>query len=99
MIHHDVYSPNRRAPGRAGRKLEAAQQFGEKFECLIRDRGSIQCAWSLHDSQTGGVDERLRFVARLLEGEKMALVCREFGISRKTGYNPFAPKLLPMSPE
>jgi putative transposase len=32
------------------------------------------------------VDERLRFVARLLDGEKMAGLCREFGISRKTGY-------------
>ncbi len=32
------------------------------------------------------MDERLRFVARLLEGEKMAALCREFGISRKTGY-------------
>ena len=31
------------------------------------------------------MDERVRFVARLLEGEKMAVVCREFGISRKTG--------------
>jgi putative transposase len=31
-------------------------------------------------------DERLRFVARLLDGEKMAALCREFGISRKTGY-------------
>src|SRR5947209_11545247 len=32
------------------------------------------------------MDERLRFVARLLEGEKMAPLCVEFGISRKTGY-------------
>ena len=32
------------------------------------------------------MDERLRFIARLLEGEKMAPVCREFGISRVTGY-------------
>ena len=32
------------------------------------------------------MDERLRFVARLLEGEKMAALCEEFGISRKTGY-------------
>ena len=32
------------------------------------------------------MDERLRFVARLLEGEKMAGLCREFGIARKTGY-------------
>jgi helix-turn-helix protein len=31
-------------------------------------------------------DERLRFVARLLDGEKMARLCTEFGISRKTGY-------------
>jgi putative transposase len=32
------------------------------------------------------VDERLRFIARLLDGEKMAGLCAEFGISRKTGY-------------
>jgi putative transposase len=32
------------------------------------------------------MDERLRFVSRLLEGEKMAPLCAEFGISRKTGY-------------
>ena len=32
------------------------------------------------------MDERLRLVARLLEGEKMAPLCAEFGISRKTGY-------------
>ena len=32
------------------------------------------------------MDERIRFVARLLEGEKMAPLCAEFGISRKTGY-------------
>jgi transposase len=31
------------------------------------------------------MDERLRFVARLLEGEKMAELCREFDISRGTG--------------
>jgi transposase len=35
------------------------------------------------------MDERLRFVARLLEGEKMSRVCREFGISRPTGYKIF----------
>jgi putative transposase len=35
------------------------------------------------------MDERLRFVARLLEGEKMAPLCAEFGISRKTGYKVF----------
>ena len=36
------------------------------------------------------VDERLRFIARLLDGEKMAGLCREFGISRKTGYKIYA---------
>ena len=35
------------------------------------------------------MDERLRFVARLLDGEKMAAVCADFGISRKTGYKIF----------
>jgi transposase len=35
------------------------------------------------------VEERLRFVARLLESEGMSDVCREFGISRKTGYKIF----------
>jgi transposase InsO family protein len=35
------------------------------------------------------MDERLKFVARLLEGEKMAPLCREFGISRVTGYKIF----------
>src|SRR5689334_5890743 len=48
--------------------------------------------------RVGGVDawrassvmeERLRFVARLLDGEGMTEVCREFGISRKTGYKIF----------
>ena len=34
-------------------------------------------------------EERLRFVARLLEGEGMSEVCRDFGISRKTGYKIF----------
>ena len=35
------------------------------------------------------MDERVKFVARLLDGEQMASVCREFGISRKTGYKIF----------
>jgi len=32
------------------------------------------------------MEERLQFVARLLDGESMSEVCRQFGISRKTGY-------------
>ena len=32
------------------------------------------------------MDERLRFISRRLDGEEMTALCREFGISRKTGY-------------
>ena len=32
------------------------------------------------------MDERMRFVIRLKDGESMAALCREFQISRKTGY-------------
>jgi transposase len=35
------------------------------------------------------MDERLQFVDRRLAGEAMAELCREFGISRKTGYRIF----------
>jgi transposase len=62
--------------------------------------------------ECSAVEERLRFVARLLDGESMTDLAREFGISRKTGYkifdrykqhglqpidNPFGPRLSPMS--
>jgi putative transposase len=32
------------------------------------------------------MDERLKFIARLLDGEKMVVRCRQFGISRTTSY-------------
>ena len=35
------------------------------------------------------MEERLRFVARLLDGEAMTEVCRDFAISRKNGYKIF----------
>jgi transposase InsO family protein len=35
------------------------------------------------------MEERLRFVLRRLDGEEMSSLCREFGISRKTGYKIF----------
>jgi putative transposase len=31
------------------------------------------------------LDEWLKFIARLLDGEKMSVECREFGVSPKTG--------------
>jgi transposase len=48
-------------------------------------RGGVYMPWK----ECWVVDERLRFVARLLDGEAMTDVCREFGISRKTGYKIF----------
>ena len=35
------------------------------------------------------MEEKLRFVARLLDGQSMSDMCRQFGISRKTGYKIF----------
>ena len=35
------------------------------------------------------MEERMRFVLRRLDGEPMSSLCREFGISRKTGYKIF----------
>lgn len=32
------------------------------------------------------MDERLKVIARLLDGERMAELCREFGVSRRTSY-------------
>jgi len=39
--------------------------------------------------ECSAMDERLKFVARRLAGEAMSELCREFGISRKTGYKIF----------
>ena len=32
------------------------------------------------------MDERIKFISRLLDGCKMTDACKKFGISRKTGY-------------
>ena len=39
--------------------------------------------------ECSAMEEKLRFVARLLDGEAMSDVCRSFGISRKSGYKIF----------
>lgn len=36
--------------------------------------------------ETSVMDERMKFVGRLLSGEKMSPLCKEFGISRVTGH-------------
>ena len=40
-------------------------------------------------NESNRMDERIKFVACLLDGENMSAVCREFWISRKTGYKLF----------
>ena len=42
--------------------------------------------WSMPWEERSIVEERMRFVLRLKDGESMAPLCREFGISRVTGY-------------
>jgi putative transposase len=36
--------------------------------------------------ETNVLEERMKFVSRYLQGEKIAVLCNEFGISRKTGH-------------
>jgi transposase-like protein len=45
--------------------------------------------WVRRDRMCWVMDERMQFVARRLAGEAMSELCREFGISRKTGYKIF----------
>ena len=47
--------------------------------------GEVSMPWK----ECSVMDERPGFVARLLDGEAMTEVCREFAISRKTGYKIF----------
>jgi transposase InsO family protein len=47
--------------------------------------GDAQMPWK----ECKPMDERIKFIARLLDGEKMSALCREFGISRPTGYKIF----------
>src|SRR5215469_4087511 len=48
-------------------------------------RGGVIMPWKEYSV----MDERLQFVGRRIAGEAMADLCREFGISRKTGYKIF----------
>jgi hypothetical protein len=50
----------------------------------LRRRAAHHRAWR------AALSRMFRFVARLLDGEKMAPPCEEFGISRKTGYKIYA---------
>lgn len=52
-----------------------------RLHCLHL-QGTLEMPWM----ECNQVDERLKFIARLLDGDKMSPLCDEFGISRKTGY-------------
>ena len=43
-------------------------------------------------SESTKMDEKLKFVARYLDGESISDLCREFGISRVTGRQSNAPE-------
>ena len=46
-------------------------------------RGDLPMPWKA----TCQMDERMQFIARVLAGEdEMTVLCREYGVSRKTGY-------------
>jgi hypothetical protein len=51
--------------------------MGDTF-CVPGWTREVSMPWT----ETSVMEERLRFVARLLEGEPMSDVCRAFGISR-----------------
>ena len=53
---------------------------------LSRETGKVSMPWK----ECSVMDERLRFVARLLDCHSMTEVFRDFGISRKTGYKIFS---------
>jgi transposase-like protein len=61
-----------------------ARFFGDKLSIKKKLR-EVRMPWKA----SSVMEERLLFVARLLDGETMTDVCRDFGISRKTGYKIF----------
>jgi transposase len=56
--------------------------MGNTFPALA---GEVLMPWR----ECSVMDERVRFIDRLLDGEGMSELCREFGISRKIGYKIF----------
>jgi len=54
------------------------------------NRSAFECKVSMPWTACSVMDERLRFVVKLLDGEPMTEVCRGFSISRKTGYEVLA---------
>ena len=56
--------------------------FGEKLLCLYLCLSGGRLPWK----ECNVMDERVKFIAPVLEGEKVARLAVEFGISPKTAY-------------
>ena len=72
VMHFMLSGPRHQVTFRTG-------HMGYTFRFLQRE---VWIPWK----ECSVMDERLRFVGQLLDGEPMSEVCRSFGISRKTGY-------------
>jgi transposase len=59
--------------------------MGNTFHQQMHAGGEVWMPWK----ECSIMEERMRFVLRRLDGEPMSLLCREFGVSRKTGYKIF----------
>jgi hypothetical protein len=62
----------------------ADTRIGDALQSLANFAGGVDVV-----EERTVTEGRLRFVARLLEGEGMSEVCRDFGISRKPAYKIF----------
>ncbi len=58
------------------------QDYTGDIVCIFGTGRELARSWN----ECNKTDEKLRFVARYLDGEKIAGLCREFGISWVTGH-------------
>src|SRR5262249_11669045 len=87
MPGHGLSSDMRPCPVQSGSR-EVSNFRGSLHTWVILSRplrGGVRMPWK----ECSVMDERLQFVGRRLAGELMAQLCREFGVSRKTGYKIF----------
>ena len=61
---------------------EGLHHIPETWVTLLALCGEAKVPWK----ECHVMDERVKFIARLLDGETMSHLCEEFAISRKTGY-------------
>src|SRR6201993_1223829 len=83
-------------PDRLEQSLDVRCSYGVRSDspCTKRSGDMVYNSWLDQSSQElpmpwkerSIVEERMRFVLRLKDGESMSSLCRQFGISRVTGY-------------